>query len=94
MNSAANPAKRGDLVVLYGTGEGQTVPPGSDGLIATAVYPKPVLDRHCHGWLPIGRHRLCRSSAVRGRGRVSSQSARAREHQSRKSIGGGFIRPV
>ena len=43
VNSAANPAKRGDLVVLYGTGEGQTVPAGSDGLIATAVYPKPVL---------------------------------------------------
>ncbi len=43
VNSAANPAKRGDVVVLYGTGEGQTVPPGSDGLIATAVYPKPAL---------------------------------------------------
>jgi uncharacterized protein (TIGR03437 family) len=43
VNSAANPARRGDIVVLYGTGEGQTVPPGSDGLIATAVYPKPVL---------------------------------------------------
>jgi uncharacterized protein (TIGR03437 family) len=43
VNSATNPARRGDVVVLYGTGEGQTVPPGSDGLIATAVYPKPAL---------------------------------------------------
>jgi len=42
-NSASNPANRGDIVVLYGTGEGQTAPPGTDGMIASGVYPKPVL---------------------------------------------------
>jgi uncharacterized protein (TIGR03437 family) len=40
-NSVFNPANRGDIVVLYGTGEGQTVPLGTDGLIANPVYPKP-----------------------------------------------------
>ena len=30
-------------MVLYGTGEGQTIPPGVDGRLATAVFPKPVL---------------------------------------------------
>lgn len=43
VNSAANPAKRGDIVVLYGTGEGQTDPPGTDGLVAISVFPKPQL---------------------------------------------------
>ena len=40
-NSSANPAKRGEIVVLYGTGEGQTAPPGMDGQTAIATYPKP-----------------------------------------------------
>jgi uncharacterized protein (TIGR03437 family) len=43
VNSPANPARRGDVIVLYGTGEGETVPPGSDGRIATTVFPKPAL---------------------------------------------------
>lgn len=42
-NSAANPAARGSTVVLYSTGEGQTNPPGVDGLPARAALPKPVL---------------------------------------------------
>ena len=42
-NSAQIPAARGSIVVLYGTGEGQTAPPGLDGLIASSVFPKPVL---------------------------------------------------
>ena len=42
-NSASNPAARGSTVLLFATGEGQTDPPGVDGLIATSVYPKPVL---------------------------------------------------
>lgn len=40
-NSAANPAERGSVVVLYATGEGQTLPGGVDGLPATQVLPKP-----------------------------------------------------
>ena len=40
-NTAANPAARGSIVVLYGTGEGQTDPPGVDGQINNTVYPKP-----------------------------------------------------
>jgi uncharacterized protein (TIGR03437 family) len=33
-NSAANPAAKGSVVYLYGTGEGQTNPPGVDGQVA------------------------------------------------------------
>lgn len=43
LNTAANPAAAGQIVVAYGTGEGQTSPLGTDGLIATATYPKPSL---------------------------------------------------
>jgi uncharacterized protein (TIGR03437 family) len=41
LNSAANPAARGQVVVLYGTGEGQTTPPGVDGRLATDILPIP-----------------------------------------------------
>jgi uncharacterized protein (TIGR03437 family) len=44
VNSAANPAAAGSVLILYGTGEGQTVPAGVDGAVATAVFPKPVQD--------------------------------------------------
>jgi uncharacterized protein (TIGR03437 family) len=40
-NSVANPAAAGTIIVLFGTGEGQTSPPGVDGLIAAGVPPKP-----------------------------------------------------
>ena len=43
INSAANPAVPGSVLVLYATGEGETNPPGVDGKIATAVWPKPML---------------------------------------------------
>jgi uncharacterized protein (TIGR03437 family) len=43
LNSAANPAPAGSIVVLYGTGEGLTDPPGVDGRIAGDVLPKPRL---------------------------------------------------
>jgi uncharacterized protein (TIGR03437 family) len=36
INGPDNPAARGSVVMIYGTGEGQTVPAGSDGLIAGA----------------------------------------------------------
>lgn len=42
LNTASNPAARGSVLVLYGTGEGQTIPEGVDGGVATAVFPKPV----------------------------------------------------
>ena len=42
-NSAANPADRSSIVVLFCTGEGQTDPPGVDGRLANGVYPKPKL---------------------------------------------------
>ena len=42
LNSASNPAQAGSIVVLYGTGEGQTTPAGSDGRIATGTtLPRP-----------------------------------------------------
>lgn len=42
-NSADNPALRGHVVVMYGTGEGQTDPAGVDGRLALLTLPKPLL---------------------------------------------------
>ncbi|MBM3764173.1 MAG: hypothetical protein FJW32_02170 [Acidobacteria bacterium] len=42
-NSASNPAAKGSVIVLFGTGEGATDPPGADGRLATSVFPKPSL---------------------------------------------------
>ncbi len=42
-NSPENPAARGSVVMIFGTGEGTTVPPGVDGAIAGAMPPKPAL---------------------------------------------------
>jgi uncharacterized protein (TIGR03437 family) len=43
VNGAASPAKIGDYISLYATGEGQTTPTGLDGKPASAPYPKPNL---------------------------------------------------
>ncbi len=43
INSASNPAKRNSIVILFGTGEGQTDPPGVNGQLALTTYPKPKL---------------------------------------------------
>jgi uncharacterized protein (TIGR03437 family) len=43
LNSAENPAAADSVVVLYGTGEGQTDPPGEDGKPAAEPLPRPVL---------------------------------------------------
>lgn len=42
-NTAANPAARGSIVVLYVTGEGPLNPAGKDGAVAQDPLPKPVL---------------------------------------------------
>jgi len=42
-NFASNPAAQGSIVVLYGTGAGQTDPAGVDGALAGKILPKPVL---------------------------------------------------
>ena len=42
LNSASNPAPRGSFMVLYATGEGQTVPAGMDGTLAQAPSPEPL----------------------------------------------------
>jgi uncharacterized protein (TIGR03437 family) len=42
INSPANPAARGSLVTITATGEGQTNPPGVDGLIASDTPPVPI----------------------------------------------------
>ena len=42
VNSAANPASRGSVVILWGTGEGLTDPPGVDGRLAVGVLPAPL----------------------------------------------------
>ena len=43
MNSASNPADKGSVVILFATGEGQTMPPGVDGKVTALPLPKPVL---------------------------------------------------
>jgi uncharacterized protein (TIGR03437 family) len=43
VNTPDNPAARGSVITLFGTGEGQTDPGGVDGQVANSVYPKPVL---------------------------------------------------
>jgi len=44
LNSSGNPADRGSIVVLYGTGAGQTNPAGNDGQISARLpLPTPVL---------------------------------------------------
>ncbi len=43
VNSSVNPAARGSVVILYATGEGQTDPAGTDGLLANAPLPEPRL---------------------------------------------------
>jgi uncharacterized protein (TIGR03437 family) len=42
-NSATNPANPGDIIQLFGTGAGQTDPPGTDGNPAQDPFPKPLL---------------------------------------------------
>jgi uncharacterized protein (TIGR03437 family) len=42
-NSTSNPAEKGSIIAIFGTGEGQTNPPGVNGRIAQTVFPKPVL---------------------------------------------------
>lgn len=42
-NNSANPANPGDIIQLFGTGAGQTDPPGMDGGPAQAPFPKPLL---------------------------------------------------
>jgi uncharacterized protein (TIGR03437 family) len=42
LNSTANPADRGTIVVLFATGEGETDPPGVDGKPAVEPYPRPL----------------------------------------------------
>jgi uncharacterized protein (TIGR03437 family) len=41
-NSTASPASAGSIVILWGTGEGVTSPPGVDGRPAIDVVPQPV----------------------------------------------------
>ena len=41
-NSPSSPAAPGSVVILFGTGEGQTDPPGVDGRPAVDVVPKPL----------------------------------------------------
>ena len=42
VNAAGNPANKNSVIVLYATGEGQTIPPGVDGRLARAPLTKPV----------------------------------------------------
>jgi uncharacterized protein (TIGR03437 family) len=48
LNEAANPAPKGSVVMLYATGEGQTSPPGTDGLIAPGAAWRPRLPVEVH----------------------------------------------
>jgi uncharacterized protein (TIGR03437 family) len=43
VNTPGSPAKVGDVIVLFATGEGQTTPGGVDGKLAISPLPKPIL---------------------------------------------------
>ncbi len=43
LNSPSNPVAKGQAVIFYLTGEGQTQPAGADGKLALAAYPQPLL---------------------------------------------------
>lgn len=43
INSALNPAARGDYIAIYATGEGETAPSGVDGVITGSTPPQPIL---------------------------------------------------
>ena len=43
VNDAAHPAPIGSVISLYATGEGQTSPSGTDGVLAGPTLPQPVL---------------------------------------------------
>jgi len=43
LNLPSSPAAKGSVVVLFGTGEGQTTPPGADAKRAVVPLPKPLL---------------------------------------------------
>jgi uncharacterized protein (TIGR03437 family) len=43
VNTVANPVKRGDIISIYGTGEGQATPSGFDGKPAGVPLPQPSL---------------------------------------------------
>jgi uncharacterized protein (TIGR03437 family) len=43
VNSAVNPAARGSIIILFGTGEGQTDPPGQDGRVILTDLRRPRL---------------------------------------------------
>ncbi len=42
-NSPSNPATKGSIVTMFATGEGQTDPPGIDGMLSADPLPKPQL---------------------------------------------------
>jgi uncharacterized protein (TIGR03437 family) len=42
-NSLANPAQRGSIIAIYGTGEGQTDPAGNDGRVIITDLRRPLL---------------------------------------------------
>jgi uncharacterized protein (TIGR03437 family) len=44
VNTANNPAAKGSIITVFGTGEGQTNPPGIDGLVtSSSLLPRPLL---------------------------------------------------
>jgi uncharacterized protein (TIGR03437 family) len=43
LNSVLNPAPRGSVISVFGTGEGQTDPPGQDGRVITVDLRRPLL---------------------------------------------------
>ena len=43
VNAQAKPAKKGGIIILFATGEGQTTPDGGDGQLAGSILPKPRL---------------------------------------------------
>ncbi|MBI3694361.1 MAG: pre-peptidase C-terminal domain-containing protein [Acidobacteria bacterium] len=44
LNAPANPAAAGTIIILFGTGEGQTSPASAEGVLSVAPIPRPALE--------------------------------------------------
>ena len=72
MNSSANP-HRGQVIVIYATGEGQTTPPGVDGRIQFDVTSAPAGRLRGYDRRPECGGELLRDGAVRSQRRAANQ---------------------
>ena len=82
-NSSVNPVQRGSVIVVYGTGEGQTDPPGTGWANHSDGSAPSVVTRHCEDRRAGGRSPVRRIRLDTCFGRVPSQYPDTRRHSAR-----------